>query len=229
MARLIVVVCLLLLVVVPLFTNAQETTQPAATDNLCFEGGSLAGQCFTDAQWTCGWYMAWYLHTGQNVIPAECATLFPVGSGTPVAPPLAPVAPATGPASDNACYAGGSLAGTCMTDSQWVCGWYLAHYQAGALSSDQVLDSCRGLLGLGGGSGGSSSHDDDDDDDDESSPPRATRTPTPTPTITVTPGPSPTPSDTATSTNTATPSDTPTSTNTATPSDTPTPTETAGP
>lgn len=50
---------------------------------------------------------------------------------------------------DNACYEGGSMAGKCDTPWEWVCGWYLARWEAnGGWSTKNNLfnDSCVSLL-----------------------------------------------------------------------------------
>lgn len=52
--------------------------------------------------------------------------------------------PAIGSKEDNACNAGGSLEGKCDTPWAWVCGWYLARYQAGIIPS--VISACSSLI-----------------------------------------------------------------------------------
>lgn len=52
--------------------------------------------------------------------------------------------PAIGSKEDNACNAGGSLEGKCDTAWAWVCGWYLARYQAGIIPN--VISACSILV-----------------------------------------------------------------------------------
>ncbi len=50
-------------------------------------------------------------------------------------------------AEDNWCYPGGDWDdGRCVTNWHWVCGWYMARYEAGKLSRPQILDMCKHLL-----------------------------------------------------------------------------------
>ena len=47
----------------------------------------------------------------------------------------------------NACYTGGSMAGTCNTDYLWVAGWYAIRLQYGMITVDQVPDAYKWLVG----------------------------------------------------------------------------------
>ncbi|GAB1421119.1 hypothetical protein MASR2M15_12600 [Anaerolineales bacterium] len=134
----------------------------------------------------------------------------------------------------NACFEGGSLAGRCTTDWDWICGWYLIRFEEGLIRPDQVPDYCQSLLlgstgqtsGLpGGGPGSIPTSGATSFPTSTSLPLGVTSTATPTNTSV---GPTSTPSNTPTFTMvppTSTPSDTPTFTMlppTSTPSNTPT-------
>lgn len=54
--------------------------------------------------------------------------------------------PAVGSKEDNACNAGGSMAGQCTTEWHWVCGYYLARFNTGVFSRVQVPAACGSLL-----------------------------------------------------------------------------------
>lgn len=59
--------------------------------------------------------------------------------------------PAAGTPRDNACNPGGTMAGQCNTDFDWMCGWYVARfvnlvYLAGGTGTSLVHDSCKHLL-----------------------------------------------------------------------------------
>lgn len=50
---------------------------------------------------------------------------------------------------DNACYEGGSMAGKCDTPWEWVCGYYLARWEANggwATPNNPFNDACASLL-----------------------------------------------------------------------------------
>lgn len=50
---------------------------------------------------------------------------------------------------DNACYAGGSMAGKCDTAWEWICGYYLARWEsAGGWTTlgNSIIDSCQSVL-----------------------------------------------------------------------------------
>lgn len=69
--------------------------------------------------------------------------------------PLGPVQ-AQNAAEDNACYAGGTLAGKCDTEWEWVCGWYLARWEAAggwAKFGNSIVDWCSSILPPRAGSG----------------------------------------------------------------------------
>lgn len=44
-------------------------------DNACNEGGSMAGKCDTDWEWTCGWYLARYEAAVFAGVPSTCQIL----------------------------------------------------------------------------------------------------------------------------------------------------------
>lgn len=56
-----------------------NVNDPATNEraNACFEDGSMAGECDTDWEWTCGWYMIRYENGifGSSQIPAFCNSL----------------------------------------------------------------------------------------------------------------------------------------------------------
>jgi hypothetical protein len=47
---------------------------------------------------------------------------------------------------DNECYDGGTMAGKCDTDWAWTCGWYLARFNQGIFTREQVPLTCHILL-----------------------------------------------------------------------------------
>jgi hypothetical protein len=54
--------------------------------------------------------------------------------------------PATNPRA-NACYTGGSLAGTCQDfEWKWVCGWGIIRVEAGILFRHQLATECQALM-----------------------------------------------------------------------------------
>lgn len=61
---------------------------------------------------------------------------------------LVPVVGAQQPTSgvDNACEAGGSMAGKCTSEWHWTCGWYVARYERGEFSLGQVPADCAASL-----------------------------------------------------------------------------------
>jgi len=38
----------------------------------------------------------------------------------------------------NACYEGGTLEGKCITDLEWIAGWYLIRFEFGIFSADDI-------------------------------------------------------------------------------------------
>lgn len=46
----------------------------------------------------------------------------------------------------NACYTGGSMAGTCNTDYLWIAGWYAIRLQFGTISASQIPDTYQWLI-----------------------------------------------------------------------------------
>lgn len=56
-----------------------NVNDPATNEraNACFEDGSMAGECDTDWEWTCGWYMIRYENGifGSSQVPAFCDSL----------------------------------------------------------------------------------------------------------------------------------------------------------
>lgn len=54
--------------------------------------------------------------------------------------------PATNPRA-NACFAGGSLAGTCLNlEWKWVCGWGIIRVEKGLLSRETLSPECQALM-----------------------------------------------------------------------------------
>jgi hypothetical protein len=125
----------------------------------------------------------------------------------------------------NACFPGGSLAGTCDTVEEWIAGWFLIRYEHGLISLEDFPRRYRWILPTNTPAPVVPSN-------------TATQTLMPTSTASLTPTNTLTPTDTFTPTNTLTPTDTftptntvdaPTSTDTNTPTNTPTPTDTNTP
>lgn len=57
--------------------------------------------------------------------------------------------PAPNTTQDNACYEGGSMAGKCDTEWEWVCGWYLARWEANGgwnAVGNSLNNACASLL-----------------------------------------------------------------------------------
>ena len=115
-----------------------------AEQNACYEGGPLEGQCSTDQEWRCGWFLARWNEAGgfysDYELPEECSAIpyeIPIE-----AEPLTP--------QDNACFPGGSMEGKCTTDWEWSCGWYLARWQAmggyASRNEDFMPANCTSLL-----------------------------------------------------------------------------------
>lgn len=46
----------------------------------------------------------------------------------------------------NACYTGGSMAGTCNTDYLWIAGWYAIRLQWNVITAGQVPDAYKWLI-----------------------------------------------------------------------------------
>lgn len=46
----------------------------------------------------------------------------------------------------NACYAGGSLAGSCATETDWQCGWAWIRLENGMITRDDLPQECHHLL-----------------------------------------------------------------------------------
>jgi len=46
----------------------------------------------------------------------------------------------------NACYSGGTLAGTCITAAQWECGWYLIRFEGYLIERQNIPSRCDALL-----------------------------------------------------------------------------------
>lgn len=53
--------------------------------------------------------------------------------------------PATNPRA-NACYAGGSLAGRCNVEWEWVCGWGIIRVEKGLLNRAVLASACQPLM-----------------------------------------------------------------------------------
>lgn len=46
----------------------------------------------------------------------------------------------------NACFAGGSMEGTCVTDSEWIAGWIKIRNEAGLIADEDVADGWEGII-----------------------------------------------------------------------------------
>jgi hypothetical protein len=50
----------------------------------------------------------------------------------------------------NACYGGGSLAGTCATEADWQCGWSWIRLENGLMTREDFPQECHALLPAAG-------------------------------------------------------------------------------
>ena len=46
----------------------------------------------------------------------------------------------------NACYAGGTLAGKCTSEWDWIAGWYLIRFEYGLISREAFPEAYRSIL-----------------------------------------------------------------------------------
>lgn len=46
----------------------------------------------------------------------------------------------------NACYGGGSLSGTCVTEADWQCGWAWIRLENGLIPREDLPQECHALL-----------------------------------------------------------------------------------
>lgn len=144
--RKIVLILVVLLLAVTL-TYAQEP-DASPSENACNPGGALEGKCNSDWHWTCGWYLAQFYEGKAAGVPSDCQILVSVLPADLQKPGalvyVGTYNPERGTAADNACNEGGVMAGKCNSEWHWTCGWYLARYDAGVITS--VPATCQILL-----------------------------------------------------------------------------------
>ncbi|MBZ0305231.1 MAG: hypothetical protein K8I82_04100, partial [Anaerolineae bacterium] len=58
-----------------IFIPPYEPSAGSKGDNACHEGGSMAGKCDTEWEWTCGWYLARFEAGVNSGVPASCQIL----------------------------------------------------------------------------------------------------------------------------------------------------------
>lgn len=141
---------LLVLVVLAVLSGGVSAQEESPAENACNPGGLMEGKCDTEWEWECGYYLAQFFEGKIASVPATCQSLvntLPANfqrSGANIYVP--PYTPEAGSAGDNACNPGGSMAGSCNSEWAWTCGWYIARYDAGVVTS--VPRTCQILLDL---------------------------------------------------------------------------------
>jgi hypothetical protein len=170
----IAIVCLR--VIPASFAQSSEAPSEPLTraDNECYTGGTMEGRCdngfradgtVTEADiawaWACGWYMARFNDgtLSRDEVRTDCSVLLPPPGTLPVAFPGSEKTPEPLTRADNECFAGGTMEGKCDNGFRadgtvmeadiawaWACGWYMARFNDGTLSRDEVRTDCSILL-----------------------------------------------------------------------------------
>jgi hypothetical protein len=132
MMKLFLPIFVVLLFTGGIFLSAQEV--PPMEENECYDGGTLENQCNTEWEWNAGWYLAQYNQgrLSRAEIPEIYRSILSESDSDS--------------SMDNECYEDGTMAGRCNTEWDWNGGWYLARYNQGIFSRNDIPETYHILL-----------------------------------------------------------------------------------